>query len=77
MSDQWHYSHGQEEFGPFTAARMKDLAATGEVLCTDAVWKEGTETRVLAARLKGFFQRPTPRTHVQFIPVDSKCQLRQ
>ena len=70
MSDQWHYSHGQEEFGPFTAARMKDLAATGEVLCTDAVWKEGTETRVLAAKVKGLFQRPTPRTHVQFVPVE-------
>jgi hypothetical protein len=71
MSDQWHYSHGQQEFGPFTAARMKDLAATGEVLCTDAVWKEGTETRVLAAKVKGLFRQPTPRTHVQFIPVET------
>ncbi len=71
MSDQWHYSHGQHEFGPFSATRMKTLAATGEVLVTDAVWKEGSETRVLAAKVKGLFQRPTPRTQVQFIPVET------
>jgi hypothetical protein len=71
MTDQWHYSHGQQEFGPFSATRMKDLAATGQVLFTDAVWKEGSETRVLAAKVKGLFQRPSPRTHVQLIPVET------
>ena len=74
MTDQWHYSHGQQEFGPFSATRMKDLAATGQVLVTDAVWKEGSETRVLAAKVRGLFQRPPPRTHVQLIPVETPIE---
>jgi hypothetical protein len=63
MADQWHYSHAEQEFGPFSAVRMKDLAATGEVLPTDAVWKEGGEGRVVAAKVKGLFRR-TPLTKV-------------
>jgi len=53
---------------------MKDLAATGQVLVTDAVWKEGSETRVLAAKVKGLFQRLPPRTHVQLIPVETPIE---
>jgi hypothetical protein len=74
MADQWHYSHDQQEFGPFSATRMKDLAATGEVLVTDAVWKDGSETRVLAAKVKGLFQQRPPRTHVQLIPVETPIE---
>ena len=60
MPDQWYFSHGLDEFGPFLAGRMKDLAAAGRLLPTDFVWKDGTTARVLAAKVKGLFQQLQP-----------------
>jgi hypothetical protein len=44
MADDWFYAHDIDKLGPFTARQLKDLAATGEILTTDTIWREGVGT---------------------------------
>jgi hypothetical protein len=41
MASEWHYSRDGEDFGPVSSAELKQLAATGKLLRTDVLWKEG------------------------------------
>jgi len=38
---QWHYTVGEEQYGPITLLELRKLVASGEVLGTDLVWREG------------------------------------
>jgi hypothetical protein len=55
MADQWYFARGKEKFGPFTAAKLKELAAQGRLLPTDMLHKEGMPKWVPASSVKGLF----------------------
>jgi hypothetical protein len=55
MAEQWYVARGKEKFGPYTAARLKELAAQGRVLPTDMLHKEGIPKWVPASSVKGLF----------------------
>lgn len=55
MAEQWHYSKDNQQHGPVSAARLKELAASGELAPTDLVWKNGMADWQPAAKLKGLF----------------------
>jgi hypothetical protein len=55
MADQWYFARPYTEFGPFTAAQLQELAASGQLQPQDTVWMEGTEKRVAANKVKGLF----------------------
>ena len=52
---RWYYVHRQQQMGPVSGARLKQLAATGELAPTDMVLREGTKKWVAAADVKGLF----------------------
>jgi len=58
MTDQWYFSRSGTPFGPFSAARLKELAAAGQIQRGDTVWKEGMPAGVLAAKVKHLFAAP-------------------
>jgi GYF domain 2 len=60
MAVLFNYSHDAAEFGPFSAGRMRELAAAGAILATDLVWQQGTEQKVAAARVKNLFPPRQP-----------------
>ena len=37
----WHYTVGEEQYGPVTLVELRKLVANGEVMETDLVWKVG------------------------------------
>lgn len=37
----WHYTVGEEQYGPVTLLELRKLVSNGEVMETDLVWKEG------------------------------------
>jgi uncharacterized protein DUF4339 len=37
----WHYTVGEEQYGPVTLLELRKLVVSGEVMETDLVWKEG------------------------------------
>jgi GYF domain 2 len=61
MAEQYYFARDNAQFGPFTAAQMRDLAAKGRIQPTDSVWLEGTERKILAAQVKNLFAAPAPQ----------------
>ncbi len=57
--DHFYYSHDNTPHGPFSAKEMRELAMRGAISPTDIVWKEGSEQKVQAARVKNLFP-PAP-----------------
>ena len=56
----WYYAHGDNKLGPFSGDRLKELAAAGEILPTDIIWREGTAMGVAANLVKNLFAPPAP-----------------
>jgi hypothetical protein len=55
MAGTWYYTHDQEKIGPFTGQQLTDLAARGDILRTDTVFKDGVAGGFLASRVKNLF----------------------
>lgn len=51
----WWYTKGDQRQGPYTAAELKALVASGQVAATDMVWKEGLANWVPASSVAGLF----------------------
>ena len=75
MADRWFYSWNNNEFGPFSASQLKELAALGRLQAMDTVWKEGTEKKVRADRIKNLFPDPNTKAFPAkaIIPAYSSC----
>lgn len=67
MVTEWHYSKGGQQHGPVTAADLKTLAKSGELLPTDMIWKEGMAEWKPAGSLNKLFP-PTASTAPQKAP---------
>jgi hypothetical protein len=55
MATEWHYSRGDQQHGPVSAADLKTLAKSGELLPSDMIWKEGMAEWKPAGSIKGLF----------------------
>lgn len=53
---EWYFACGDEQFGPVSAARLKELATAGELRPDDLVWREGMEDWAEARYVKGLFE---------------------
>jgi hypothetical protein len=56
MASKWfHQRDRQPMLGPFSAKKLKAMAASGQILPTDSVRREGGTMMVTAGRVKGLF----------------------
>lgn len=55
MAGQYFYARGDEQFGPFSGARLKELATSGRLEPTDTVWKHGMTKGVQAGTVHKLF----------------------
>lgn len=51
MSTSWFYTRDDNRFGPVSSRRLKELAASGELLPSDMLWTDGMAESVPASRL--------------------------
>jgi hypothetical protein len=58
MASQWYYTQQGKRQGPIPTQQLKELAATGQLLPTDLVGKDGMAALVPASRIKGLFAPP-------------------
>lgn len=49
----WWYAKGDKRFGPHTASELKAIAASGQLLSNDMVWKEGLDNWLQASSVTG------------------------
>src|SRR3954470_13764385 len=69
---EWYYTRNKEPCGPVNSTQLKELAAQGELLPSDLVWKDGMSEWVAAATLKSLFAEPAapnPAAHAAPAPV--------
>ena len=52
---EWHYSRGSEQHGPVSSIQLKQMAASGELLPTDLIWKDGMPGWIAAGKIRGLF----------------------
>ena len=74
MATEWHYSKGGQQHSPVSAADLKALAKSGELLPTDMIWKEGMAEWKPAGSLKGLFPptaAPAPQKAPPPLPTAS------
>ena len=55
MNELWYYWHESEIQGPFSGKQLVALAAAGEIVPDDIVWKEGIEKGVPAQTVQHLF----------------------
>jgi GYF domain 2 len=60
MADQFYVGRGNRRSGPFSAARLRELAAAGWFRAGDTVWREGMASPVLAVKVKNLFPAAPP-----------------
>jgi hypothetical protein len=61
VASMWFYKRdGKLMIGPFTSEKLKEMAATGQILPTDTVRRDGAGMMMVAARrVKGLFPLQT------------------
>ena len=52
---QWYYAQDEEQFGPISAAALKEMAQAGELGREDLIWREGMERWAPAHKVRGLF----------------------
>lgn len=52
---QWYYARNDQQFGPVSAAELKQLAEAGRLSPDDLLWREGMEQWTTAVNLRGLF----------------------
>jgi len=69
MTGAWFYGRGADISGPVSSRELADLAASGRVLPSDTVWREGHEAGVLAGKVKNLFSISHLGTPPSLAPV--------
>jgi hypothetical protein len=69
MADELYVARGKHRLGPVSAARLRAFAATGKLLPTDTIWKEGMEQPVPANRVQNLFAIPSAPVPTPIAPV--------
>ena len=68
----WHYTVGDDQFGPVSSEELKKLAEAGTVKATDQVWKEGMDDWMSAGEMQGLFPSaagsPSPAPEMKIDP---------
>lgn len=54
-TEGWYYTHDGHRHGPFSGRELRALAASGAILRTDTIGREGVETGVLAETIQHLF----------------------
>ena len=55
MAQQWYYVKDGQRQGPVTVETLKELAASGQLVPSDLVWKEGMSQWAEAHKVKGLY----------------------
>lgn len=55
----WWYSKGERQFGPYSAAELREIAASGQIAPSDLLWKDGLPNWLPASSFKGLLPPPS------------------
>ncbi len=67
----WWYAKGDKRFGPHTSSELKAIAASGQLLANDIVWKEGLDNWLQASSVTGLIPNGEATTPPPLSPGSS------
>jgi len=53
---QWYYARNEQQYGPVSAAELRQLADAGRLTPDDLLWREGMDAWTTAINLRGLFE---------------------
>jgi uncharacterized RDD family membrane protein YckC len=53
MADQWYVGRNGQKAGPYSTEQLRRMAAAGQLVPSDLLWKQGLETWVPCSNVKG------------------------
>lgn len=53
VEKSWWYAKGERRFGPYSAAELRGIAASGQIAPADLLWKEGLPNWLSASSFRG------------------------
>jgi uncharacterized RDD family membrane protein YckC len=53
MADQWYVGRNGQKTGPYTTEQLRQLAAAGQLVSSDLLWKQGLEKWVPITEVRG------------------------
>lgn len=53
MADQWYVGRSGQKTGPYSTEQLRQLAAAGQLVASDLLWKEGLQAWVPMTQVKG------------------------
>ena len=53
MADQWYVGRNGQKAGPYTTEQLRQMAAAGQLVPSDLLWKQGLETWVPLSQARG------------------------
>jgi hypothetical protein len=65
----WWYSKGERQFGPYSAAELREIAASGQIAPSDLLWKDGLPNWLRASSFKGLLPPPPAAAVPPPLPV--------
>jgi hypothetical protein len=73
----WYFARGNKQMGPVSAADLKRLAAAGELLPDDLIWREGLAEWTTARSVRGLFDEESKPAGVEETPSKAVMALPQ
>jgi len=75
-NQEWHYSKGDQQFGPVSGATLRQLVSSGDVSPGDLIWKEEWPEWKRADSVKGLFPISASKTAPPIRPPSSPESVR-
>jgi hypothetical protein len=73
----WYFARGNKQMGPVSAVDLKRLAAAGELLPDDLVWREGLTEWTKARNVRGLFDEESKPAAAEEPPSKAVVALSQ
>lgn len=74
----WYYSREGERIGPISPSELRAMAASGQLVPDDQVWRPGLKGWIKASALKGIvFSTDLPTADVRDFEIEDGVQLRK
>lgn len=72
--DEWYYANGNEQAGPVSEDRLKQLFSSGQLQLSNLIWKEGMADWAAASTLPAF--RPSTPPNLPRTAATTQVKLR-
>lgn len=73
-SEEWYYTHSEQQLGPVSKVRLAELASSGAIGSNNLIWKDGLDNWIPASTVKGLLPQAGPKTAPTSVAASTFCR---